>query len=129
MVVTIIAIILSTAAMNFFNLQNDARTSKVNGDLRVLKLAVETYCSGKTRYPDVIEQVENGPVLQALPKDPYNSNNNYGFFSSRGYFALWSAGPNGISGTVTINYGGVIEDSDLDDIGLTNGACPNKYWD
>lgn len=128
-VITIIGILLSMAAMSFFNLQNDARSSKVESDLRVIKLGIETYCSSTTRYPDDMRIIENGPVVSTLPKDPFNGDKDYSYFMSRGYFAVWSVGPNGESGTVTINFGGKVDDSDGDDIGITNGACPNKFWD
>ncbi|MCX5749507.1 MAG: type II secretion system protein [Candidatus Saganbacteria bacterium] len=128
MVIAIISIILSVAAMNFFNIQNDARGSKIESDLRVLKLAAETFCSSKMKYPDDLLQLENGPVIQTLPKDPYNSDNNYQYFVCRDYFAIWSVGLNGTSGTVIINFGGKVDDTDADDIGTTNGACPNLYW-
>lgn len=114
--------------VNFFALHSQAKDFKAKSDLRVLKFAIEDYASSHMKYPSALYEVEGGPALTKLPKDPFSENNDYQYFVSRDIFAVWSAGFNLSSGIVAINYGGLVSDSDDDDIGLTNGACPNKFW-
>jgi general secretion pathway protein G len=127
-VIAVISVLISIAVVNFFSLNTEAKDSKAKSELRVLKFAIETFASSHARYPSALYEVEGGAALSKLPKDPFTENSDYQYFESRGIYAVWSVGFNGTSGVVTINYGGVISDTDQDDIGSTNGACPNELW-
>ena len=128
-VIAIISVLVSIGIVNFFSINSQARDAKAKSDLRVLKMAIENFSSSRMRYPLALYELEEGPALKKLPKDPFAENEDYRYFISRDYFAVWSVGFNGKSGIVSINYGGLVNSTDEDDIGLTNGACPNKYWD
>ena len=127
-VIAIMSVLMSMAIVNFFALNSQARDTKARSDIRILKFAVEAYASSHMKYPLALYEVEGGPALKKLPKDPFTENNDYQYFVNRDFFAVWSVGFNGSSGIVAINLGGLVSDSDEDDIGLTNGACPNKFW-
>ena len=130
-VISIMAILLTILGMNFFGLTAEARQTKAEADLRVLKISIDQYAINKMFYPATLNIVEGGDVLPKLPKDPFTENDNYNYFLSSvngNYYAVWSTGLNGISGSVVISPNGVLNDTDDDDIGLTNGACPNKNW-
>ncbi len=128
-VIAIMSVLISIGVVNFASLNAEARDAKAKSDLRVLKLAIENFSSSRMRYPLALYELEDGPALKKLPKDPFSENEDYGYFISRGYFAVWSVGFNRKSGVVSISYGGLVSDTDEDDIGLTNGACPNKFWE
>jgi prepilin-type N-terminal cleavage/methylation domain-containing protein len=127
-VLSIMATIVGILVLNFQGLNTEARNTKADGDLRVLKIAVETYSIAKNHLPSSLSELEGGPTLATLPKDPYAGGKNYNYYSNGIYFAIWSVGPNGNSGIVAINPGGLVSDSDEDDLGTTNGACPNQFW-
>ena len=127
-VITIMSFLISMGVVNFFSLNSQAKDSKAKSDLRVLKFAIENYASSHMKYPSALYEVEGGPALTKLPKDPFSENNDFQYFVSRDIFAVWSVGFNGASGILSINYGGLVNNTDEDDIGITNGACPNKFW-
>ncbi len=127
-VITIMSFLISMGIVNFFSLNSQAKDCKAKSDLRILKYAIENYATSHVRYPSALYEVEGGPTLTKLPKDPFTENNDFQYFVSRDVYAIWSVGFNGTSGIVSIGYGGVVSDTDDDDIGFTNGACPNKFW-
>lgn len=128
-VIAIISVLISIGVVNFFSINSQARDAKAKSDLRVLKMAIENFSSSKMRYPLALYELEEGPAISKLPKDPFSDNDDYRYFISRDFFAVWSVGFNGKSGIVSINYGGLVNNTDEDDIGLTNGACPGRFWE
>ena len=127
-VIAILSILAGTLMINFFSLNNEARSTKVEGDLRVLKIAIENYSITRNKFPSTLLELEGGPTLATLPRDPYNGNSGYQYYYNGNYFCVWSIGVNGDTGIVAITSAGVVSDTDTDDIGITNGACPNQFW-
>jgi len=98
-VIAILAILYSIAAANVMGLQNEARISKARGDLKTLKLALDTYvknynmCPKKQDYQYVlIQESPNllvshltdpfGPTANTLyPFDASNNSENYVVYS------------------------------------------------
>jgi prepilin-type N-terminal cleavage/methylation domain-containing protein len=52
-VMSIIAILISISLPSFRGMQNEAKKVKVQGDLRTLKIAIESYYKNYTLYPAV----------------------------------------------------------------------------
>lgn len=127
-VIAIISIIAVIGAMNFFGLKSAARQTRAESDLRVLKTAVDQYSINKMSYPSDLALVVSENILTVLPKDPYTADDNYHFLNSGNFYAAWSVGLNGTDGSVVISPTGIVNDTDDDDIGITNGACSNTYW-
>lgn len=127
-VMAVIAVLIGIAIPSFRGMQDEAKKTKAGGDLRVLKLAVEAYNAKNSEYPPVLASVEAGSVVQTLPKDPFGatSDTDYQYSLNNGYYAIWSVGPNGTSGTVVP--AATTTDDDPDDIGTTNGTPPNPNW-
>src|SRR3989338_2723566 len=98
-VISIMAILLTILGMNFFGLKSEARQTKAEADLRVLKVAIDQYAINKMFYPATLDMVEGGDTLPKLPKDPFTENDNYHYFLSSvngNYYAVWSSGLNGV---------------------------------
>ncbi len=130
-VMAVIAVLIGIAIPSFRGMQTEAKKAKAQGDLRVLKLAVEAYNAKNSALPTNLGTVEGGSVVQKLPKDPFSAGGalDYIYMTSGGnYYAISSVGENGTAGTVAVDGSGNVTDSDSDDIGTTNGTPPNSNW-
>jgi prepilin-type N-terminal cleavage/methylation domain-containing protein len=128
MVIFVLGIFYSIAAANVMGLQNEAKMSRVKGDLRTLQLAIESYakknidCPRKDDYQVVlINSVPN--ILQGNLMDPfgrtYNTLYSYDVSSNMQYFVVYSVGSRR-KGDASISNDGKVE-SNNDPIIITNG--------
>lgn len=130
-VMAVIAVLIGIAIPSFRGMQQQAKTAKAQGDLRVLKLAVEAYNAKHNTLPANLGVLtsETTSVVSAIPTDAFGTGSyDYAQDANSRYYALYSVGPNGTAGTVTVSTAGVITDTDADDIGTSNGTGPNSNW-
>lgn len=127
-VMAVIAILIAIAIPSFRGMQNQANIAKAQGDLRVVKLAVEAYNATNNSYPTLLSTVEGGSVVQTLPKDSFNSGADYGYVKNGDYYAIWSIGPSSQTTACTISTAGVVTVGGDKQIGTTNGTIPNSNW-
>lgn len=130
-VMAVIAVLIGIAIPSFRGMQQQAKTAKAQGDLRVLKLAVEAYNTKHDTMPAnlAVLTLESSAVMSAIPTDAFGTGS-YGYTtdSNSRYYAIYSVGPDGTAGTVAVSTAGAVTDSNADDIGTTNGTDPNSNW-
>lgn len=130
-VLAIIAVLISVVVMNFFKMQGEARAAKVSGDLRMIKIAAESYAAKRGDYPGTLSDllIERN-IISALPVDAFNPSDTFGYSVSpdKNIYAIWSAGQNLLRGDLTAWIGRMPIPADEDDIGITNGTPPNQNW-
>ena len=130
-VLTIMAILFGLASLNFYEIQNDAKASRASSDLKVLKIAVESYSARHGYYPySITDILLDGNIVSILPTDIYNPSDIYKYCISpnKTLYAIWSSGKNKISSSTIIWDNKKPIPADSDDIGFTNGIPPNKNW-
>lgn len=132
-VMAVIAILIGIAIPSFRSMQTDAKVTKAQGDIRVVKLAVEAYNAKNSALPTALSSVEGGSVLQVLPKDPFSPSaaSNYGYEVSGTYYVIWSYNSSGTVATISWS-GSTPTPSVANTIGTTNGTLPSgsdySYW-
>lgn len=132
-VMAVIAVLIGIAIPSFRGMQQQAKTAKAQGDLRVLKLAVEAYNAKHNTLPATLAILtsETTSVVSAIPTDAFGTGSYlYAQDTNSRYYAIYSIGPNGTAGTVAVSTAGIVTDNDTDDIGTTNGTDPagNSNW-
>jgi len=102
-VMAIMAILYTIAAFYITGLQNEARTAKANGDLKVLQLALNTYqknkgeCPAEENYQATL--ILSSPrILEGNLKDPYGETPStlyrYDVSDNGRFYVAYSVGPN-----------------------------------
>jgi prepilin-type N-terminal cleavage/methylation domain-containing protein len=137
-VMAVIAILIAIAIPSFRGMQQEARKTKAQGDLRVLKIAIESYYKNHANvYPALaVDGDWEGVLTAASPAiinnalmDPFAAANvQYQYALSTAdpatarYYVVWSIGPNAIAGACTVsNATGVVTPADATIIYDTNG--------
>ena len=108
-VMAVIAILIAIAIPSFRGMQQEANKSKASGDVRVLKIAIESYYKNNgSTYPTTGATWQD-PLTGASPQiitkvltDPFNATANtpYTYITSSPYYLVYSVGSTG-SGTAT----------------------------
>ncbi len=130
-VIAIISILMSIVVVNFFRLQNDAKTAKARSDLRVVKVAVESYAAKHGEYPTVLTDILlDGNIVSILPTDVFSPRDIFPYSVSpdKKFYAIWSTGENGKTLNTVEWDGDKPLPAEPDDIGTTNGTPPNDNW-
>jgi len=120
-VMAVIAILIAIAIPSFRGMQNEARKTKAQGDLRVLKVAVESYYKNNAnQYP--AETNYQTTLLGASPRilesslyDPFGATTStvYIYDLSTGdpttahYYIMYSVGPSG-GGSAAVDNNGTV---------------------
>lgn len=123
-VMAVIAILIAIAIPSFRGMQNEARKTRAEGDIRVIKVAVESYYKNHgNQYP--AEASYQTTLLGASPRileanlyDPFGatSTTTYVYDLSTGdpttahYYIIYSVGP-ASNGTATVDNVGVVTTS------------------
>ncbi len=108
-VMAVIAILIAIAIPSFRGMQNEARKTKASGDLRDLKIAIESYYKNHdNQYPAIADYqttlTSASPrILDAALYDPFVAGGTtpyvYGLSSTgpsdSNYYILYSVGPDG----------------------------------
>ncbi len=116
-VVSIIIIIAGIALPRMLGLSDQARVSRVGGDLRVLQTAVESYIINTNKVPPAGSNLETAdPVIVSdfsKITDPFSAGgtSTYGYSTNsttgKQYYVLFSLGKGG-NGTASISSAGVL---------------------
>ena len=120
-VMAVIAILIAIAIPSFRGMQNEARKTKAQGDVRVIKIAVESYYKNHAnQYP--AEANYQTTLLAASPRileanlyDPFGatSTTTYVYDLSTGdpttahYYVIYSVGP-AATGTAAVDNSGTV---------------------
>jgi len=119
-VMAVIAILIGIAIPSFRGMQQEANKTKVQGDLRTLKVAIESYYKNHGIYPEIANYQTT--LLTTVPKmlegplsDPFATATDTPYVYTLGnngggplapaaakYYVLYSVGMNG-AGTVQVN--------------------------
>jgi len=132
-VMAVIAVLIGIAIPSFRGMQQEAKTAKAQGDLRVVKLAVEAYNAKNNALPASLGVLtaESNAVISVVPTDAFGTGS-YGFAKDTGatprYYAIWSIGPDGTATACTISTAGIVTAGGATQIGVTNGTPPNSNW-
>jgi prepilin-type N-terminal cleavage/methylation domain-containing protein len=138
-VMAVIAILIAIAIPSFRGMQNEARKTKAQGDVRVLKTAIESYYKNhQNLYPlattsgnnDDWEELLTGAtprVLEAVLYDPFGSDatTEYTYKTDTGstatsqYYVIYSVGPQRV-GNADVGTAGTVSSSS-DAIWESNG--------
>lgn len=126
-VVVIIGLLAAFIVPQFMGRVDEARITKVRGDIQMLETALSMYRLDTVRYPTgqqglvaLVQKPDDpsvrnwkaGGYLSRIPKDPWGSDYRYAYPGSRGReYDLYSVGPDGDEGT---------EETDRDNIGNWN---------
>ena len=115
-VIMILGILYSIAAVIVSGMQNEARMARANGDLKTLELAINSYlknygeCPAKDNYQRTLIQARN-PLVHSNLFDPFGATANtlYSYDASEDhrYYIVFSVGAKRDGGS-TINNGGII---------------------
>ncbi len=120
-VMAVIAILIAIAIPSFRGMQNEARKTKAQGDVRVIKTAIESYYKNNGNlYPDVTNYqttLKNASptIMEANLYDPFIAGGStpYSYALSGGtpansnYYVIWSVGPAG-TGTAAVSAAGIV---------------------
>lgn len=125
-VMAVIAILIAIAIPSFRGMQSEARKTKAQGDVRVIKIAVESYYKNHNNvYPAVTDyqvtlQGVSPRILEATLNDPFVAGGTTPYVyalsntgpSNSNYYIIYSVGPVGAgtaavstTGTVTVGTG------------------------
>ena len=126
-VVVIIGLLAAFIVPNVMNRVDEARITKVRGDIQAFETALSMYRLDNARYPSsaqglralvqkpddpTVRNWKPGGYLQRVSKDPWGSEYRYAYPGVRGReYDLYSLGPDGQEGT---------DETDKDNVGNWN---------
>jgi prepilin-type N-terminal cleavage/methylation domain-containing protein len=125
-VMAVIAILIAIAIPSFRGMQNEARKTKAQGDVRVIKIAVESYYKNHGTYPAVSNYQTtllgaSPRILEANLYDPFGatSTTTYAYDLGTGstgpsdakYYIIYSVGTAGTGNAAVDNATGVVSAS------------------
>lgn len=126
-VMAVIAILIAIAIPSFRGMQNEARKTKAQGDVRVLKIAIESYYKNHNNlYPAVANYQTtllgaSPRILEANLYDPFVAGGATAYVyalsgsgpSDSDYYIIYSVGAGG-AGTAAVSAAGVVTVSTVD---------------
>jgi prepilin-type N-terminal cleavage/methylation domain-containing protein len=126
-VMAVIAILIAIAIPSFRGMQDEARKTKAQGDVRVLKIAIESYYKNHANlYPAVATyqatlQAASPQILTATLNDPFVAGGATPYVyalsnttpANSSYYIIYSVGPGG-SGTAAVSTAGIVTVSTAD---------------
>ena len=100
LVVVIIGMLATIAAINVPKYLGQGRVSKAKADVSSIGTAVQLYNMNEGKYPASLSALQEGndPYMQSLPKDPWGKDYQYALGSSRKglRFEIFSFGDDGV---------------------------------
>ena len=132
-VMAVIAILIAIAIPSFRGMQNEARKTKAQGDVRVLKIAIESYYKNHNNlYPAVATYQTtllgaSPRILEAALNDPFVAGGATTYVyvlssdtpANSDYYIIYSVGPGG-NGTAAVSTSGTVTTSN-DAVWESNG--------
>jgi prepilin-type N-terminal cleavage/methylation domain-containing protein len=126
-VMAVIAILIAIAIPSFRGMQNEARKTKAQGDVRVIKIAIESYYKNHNNlYPATAAyqttlQAASPRILEATLNDPFVAGGATPYVyelsgtgpSDSNYYIIYSVGAGG-AGTAAVSAAGVVTVSSAD---------------
>ena len=120
-VMAVIAILIAIAIPSFRGMQQEANKSRAEGDIRVIKVAVESYYKNNGVYPvelnyqDILSNA-TPRILEAHLYDPFGATTTteYVYDLSTGdpttskYYVIYSVGPGGAGSATVDNATGIV---------------------
>ena len=81
LVVVIIGMLAAVAAIQVPKFMEKSRVSKVQGDIRTIGVAVNSYYMIEGKYPTSLDQLVSGddPYLEKIPNDPWGGSYTYSY--------------------------------------------------
>ena len=70
-VIALIGILASIAAVSFRNSPDKAREAVLKTDLHVMREAIDQYFADKARYPESLDALVDEGYLRSVPVDPF----------------------------------------------------------
>lgn len=126
-VMAVIAVLIGIAIPSFRGMQTEAWKTQADGDLRVIKIALESYYKNNGSFPAVsgyMAELRTPPsIIDADLKDPFNTAENYQYVlssPSESYYVVYSKGV-GAAGVMDITDTGSTAATAGDPIYVTNG--------
>jgi len=121
-VMAVIAILIAIAIPSFRGMQQEARKTKAQGDVRVIKIAIESYYKNhNNQYPAIATyqttlQGATPRILEGTLNDPFSvgANQPYKYAlsgtgpSDSDYYIVWSIGPNQSAVDPAVSTGGIV---------------------
>ncbi len=122
-VMAVIAILIAIAIPSFRGMQQEARKTKAQGDVRVIKIAIESYYKNhNNQYPatgvDYQTTLQNAVprILEGTLNDPFSVGANVPYQyalsgadpTSSDYYIIWSVGPNQSAVPATVSTSGIV---------------------
>lgn len=110
-VIAVIGILAAILIPRFTGIQTDAKKKQAMAELGSLKTAVEVYRNNNDAYPaaatwDSLLVAETNRVVDEVPNDPFRAAGNkytYALDTTAGsYYVIYSYGPDGTAGTITV---------------------------
>ena len=108
-VMAVIAILVGIGIPSFRAMQTEAWKTKAQGEVRVLRLAIEAYYKNNAKLPAADYQAallnESPSMIESNLYDPFGAaTDQYKYVTSGSYYAVYSVGPK-TTGAVTITSG------------------------
>jgi len=129
----VIAILIAIAIPSFRGMQNEARKTKAQGDVRVLKIAIESYYKNHNNLYPVVANYQttllaaSPRILEANLYDPFVAGGATTYVyvlssdtpANSDYYIIYSVGPGG-NGTAAVSTSGTVTTSN-DAVWESNG--------
>lgn len=128
----VIAVLIGVGVPAFRGMQNEANVAKAQGDVKTLRVALESYYKNNSAFPaegsnwEQVLTVAVPQILEGVVYDKFGSTSttvyNYKLSENGRYFVVWSAGLNGNSTITGITDAGTLTGTREDDIFVSNGS-------
>lgn len=129
-VMAVIAILVAIAVPAFRGMRQEAQITKAQGDLKVIKIALESYYKTNGSYPAVANYqttllAATPRILETTINDPFRAGTAYAYILSANsrYYAAYSIGAGG-DGAMVANDDGSVSIEAGTPIWVSNGYQP-----
>ena len=125
-VMTVLTIIIGISIPKIKGMQDQANVAKAKGELNTLQAAVESYNTFNSSFPaDISSTLVNATpqIVNSVLTDPFNTySQNYAYYTTNGYYIIFSLGTCRLSTITGISSSGVLQGSKGCNICVTNGT-------
>lgn len=115
-IMSVIGILFAIAAPNYKNSLIKARESVLMEDLFQMRSAIDAYYADNGRYPDSLEDLQEGKYLRTIPRDPFTRSS-----------GTWITIPPAFSSSGELAEGQVFDVRSGSDL-ISLGGTPYRDW-